>query len=874
MSKYDLIKDRLMTDYGLKNKGKWLEGGICPVCRSRKKTLFAPSDKPTFIKCNRINSCGYSASTFEIYEELFKEWSKDYKQTEEKPNNAADMYLLEGRGLDISAIKGSYTQESYFNKEANAGSATVRFALPNGGYWERIIDKPERFPRKANIKYGYSIAGQVWQHPRNDAFPKELWLTEGIFDACALAEHGLNTVSCLSCNNFPHVFLDELRQKADKARRTMPLLIWAFDSDEAGRRFTKSFAKKAKELGFKSVAALPADNLAKTDWNELHQKEALNAEDLAQYRYYGDLLLATSAKEKGALIYLKKLLSEFYFTFDKQTYWFEVDAKELAAAMKHEESAVNPDKLKNYVAGSAKTYCILNAVLRPLYFQRNEITDESWHFVELDTYRGKLYFTLTGDQLSSPAKLKPRLLSAGAEIIWRGNSAQLDAILDCELKNIKYVKTLDFVGYSKEHGVYIFDNIAVKDGKLVEKNDQDYFSLGKLDVKSLSHDPVITISDNADFSWFHKFYKVRGVSGLIVLAWWLGSYFAEQIRGISQSYPFFELVGEAGAGKSRLLEFFWKLSGRANYEGFDPTKSSNVGIFRSFVQVSNLPICLIEGDRNDENGNPVRGVGFHWDSVKDAYNGRAIRSIGVKNSANDTYSPPFRAALMISQNETVQAHEAVIQRIIHMHLTRDGQTLETKRLVDELDRLPMEVASGFIAHALKQEKAILATYTETLASFETQFYARVNHTRIALNHAQIASLLVCLKQHMLPMIDDPMLQKCFDMLYLMAQERQTRIQKEHPAVEGFWEVYEYLQSAGAYCNHFRVDNECVAINLNYFVKLAREHNQQLSDLNALKRLLKSSNRYKFIDSNKCVSSNLARGKTVKCWIFKKPQGVD
>ncbi len=48
----------------------------------------------------------------------------------------------------------------------------------------------------------------------------------------------------------------------------------------------------------------------------------------------------------------------------------------------------------------------------------------------------------------------------------------------------------------------------------------------------------------------------------MALAWWMGSSFAEQIRAMHSSYPFMEIVGEAGAGKSRLIELMWKLSGR------------------------------------------------------------------------------------------------------------------------------------------------------------------------------------------------------------------------------------------------------------------------------------------------------------------------
>ena len=34
------------------------------------------------------------------------------------------------------------------------------------------------------------------------------------------------------------------------------------------------------------------------------------------------------------------------------------------------------------------------------------------------------------------------------------------------------------------------------------------------------------------------------------------------------------LVAPSGTGKSTIIEFFWKLFGRSNYEGFDPQKAT------------------------------------------------------------------------------------------------------------------------------------------------------------------------------------------------------------------------------------------------------------------------------------------------------------
>src|SRR6185436_6506602 len=100
---------------------------------------------------------------------------------------------------------------------------------------------------------------------------------------------------------------------------------------------------------------------------------------------------------------------------------------------------------------------------------------------------------------------------------------------------------------------------------------------------------------NAD--WLSLLWNCFGAKGLAALTVWLGALFAEQIRATQKSFPFLEIVGEAGAGKSTLIEFLWKLCGRRDYEGFDPSKSSLAARARNFAPVSNLPVVLIESAR-------------------------------------------------------------------------------------------------------------------------------------------------------------------------------------------------------------------------------------------------------------------------------------
>ena len=118
--------------------------------------------------------------------------------------------------MNVSSIKGWYQQGSFFCKDKQISTATVKFTLSNGATWERFIDNPERFGNM-KARFNGSYKGYWWQPPDFESSQlnneKELWLTEGIFDAISLLEVGITAVSVMSCNNFPSESLNKLRNK-------------------------------------------------------------------------------------------------------------------------------------------------------------------------------------------------------------------------------------------------------------------------------------------------------------------------------------------------------------------------------------------------------------------------------------------------------------------------------------------------------------------------------------------------------------------------------------------------------------------------------------------------------------------------------------
>ncbi|SFT96425.1 toprim domain-containing protein [Halomonas saccharevitans] len=885
------ILARLQRDYRAEERGPYLQKVQCPDCGKRE--AYIATEAPWMLKCGRENNCGSQIHMKELFPEFFASWSERYapradQAPHEKPTSTtpvADGYLRDGRGFELSRIQGWYTQESYWRQDVG-GTATVRFPLPSGAYWERLLDNPERFGKqKANFVGRYK--GQWWCPPvftpTDLANEDEVWIVEGIFDAIALYHHGIAAASAMSCSNYPAEALKALVDAAHQAGTCRPTLVWALDSNSAGQKATRKWVERARAEGWECQAAqIPGGG--RFDWNDAHQRIELTEQHLARYRYHGDLLLAPSAMAKALIIFKRTERREFWFEYKRQVWWWKLDMDAFDRAVRAEgedggdQQSLNPAIRDAALeqAGSVKRIC--TCFPTALYYQANLVTDESWYYyrVEFPDGRAPVKNTFSGGQLASASEYKKRLLGVAPGAVWTGTSQQLDTLLQDQIGNIKTVETIDFIGYSKEHGAYVFGELAVAGGKLVRINAEDYFELGpRKHLKTLSQS--VTLHLNPDRKAYHTGWTTQllgafGTKGLVALAFWLGSLLAEQLRAEMGSFPFLEIVGEAGAGKSTLIEFLWKLVGRRDYEGFDPSKATMPARSRNFAQVSNLPVVLIESDREQEGG--AKQKQFDWDELKTAFNGRSIRARGVKNSGNDTYEPPFRGSIVISQNAPVQAGEAIQTRICHLHFTREGQTHQTKELAEALEKTELENVSQFALEVAQREAPLLELIKARAKPYANRLAEDpdIKVLRIAKCHGQLMALVDCLGPEGLGLFDAQTIDMAAGHVWQMARDRQQAINADHPLVQEFWEAFEYLEGLRdePVLNHYGYGSNEVAINLKDFERACAEHKLRVPEIRELKRYLKASKSRKFLEANRTVRSRIRlNGASVKCWVFQQ-----
>jgi len=459
-----------------------------------------------------------------------------------------------------------------------------------------------------------------------------------------------------------------------------------------------------------------------------------------------------------------------------------------------------------------------------------------------------------------------------------GSSRDMSVLHDQWLnRKVKEIQSIPFVGYHPASQIYVFQDFAFYKGAHLPLNSEGYFETSNGGIKTSFKGFKIQEGEfNAE--WIENFITAFSWQGLAALAFWLGSLFVHQIRANHKSFPFLELTGDPGAGKSTLIEFLWSLLGRDDYEGFDAMKSTAAGRRRAFTQSSNMPLVLIESDRGDETDS-IKKKAFDFDELKPMFNGRAVGTLGVAKRGNDTEEPLFQGALVFAQNAEVDGSNALLQRIIHCHCTTEHHSVETRNIARWFEKQKVEQTSGFLQRALEKEGPILNTIFSEFLKYEAQYTERggikTSYLRLIKNHAQVMACAKALK-HIFPSISEQTLNGLSDYLYGRALSRQERLADDHPLVAQFWDIYEYLniqRDPDAHSGEAMIESlnhsgnkPRIAINLNHFHEVCRQHGQDLLDLKRLKKLLPQSRRYKFIDTGKVRSVIL--GKTMHCWEFQ------
>ncbi|WP_036986191.1 hypothetical protein [Pseudomonas sp. URMO17WK12:I4] len=227
--------------------------------------------------------------------------------------------------------------------------------------------------------------------------------------------------------------------------------------------------------------------------------------------------------------------------------------------------------------------------------------------------------------------------------------------------------------------------------------------------------------------WLELFTTAFGAKGLVALAWWAGAYHAERIRNLQVSYPILLINGDAGSGKSTLVNNLWILSGAPHCEELNPRNHTFSGLLVQLTKAANEPVVINGFDT------PPDSEHFDWDALKPHFSTGAVRHTAGGEPVH------FRGALAI-----VGAGPNILKsRCVEVNLKSREQTAERSAAVQALYDLHISELEGFLATVkAHQDMAIFCMGKAEALAFELADKVSIElNIRDARNHAQLIALL-------------------------------------------------------------------------------------------------------------------------------------
>lgn len=879
------------TTLHLRETDKQFVDGRCPECK--QDTVYCYKDNPSRLVCG--DSCGYSEETRERYIDLFDNIATDYPPTADNQHATADAYLSLVCGFTLKKLTGLYSQGSLQIRNSHP-AATARFALWDGAYFDRVIDTEaiRILGRDDDLSKAAKYRGKHWA-PAKQVIKKEgvVYITAHILDAIALMHAGKTVIATLVENNTPYNLIKEYKTKNIAWR-----IAFVNDENDIGQKAAiklRAYLQRNDQTDVEIVQTPKG-----VSWLDLNRTGRLDIRAFEAALQLGRVETAPTVALKYYWKYRQKNYPALVIDHDHRLYQVSSDdyndaignaikqasVGTLESALKDVDSkdALATDEGREIFTKHVKEKVICNCAPIFAYAQLDKITRELHYYFSVtspDRHAPDMYY-FPGQSIDSAKAFKKALLQNVPGARFLGSDDQLERLSARWFDDgLTLVESVTFIGYHKATGAYLYPDFGFYQGRYLKPNKSEYVTAGKHRLKTTLKSIEIQTHASLKTDWFKDYKTVFDLNGVIVLAYFLGSLFAEQIRERLGFFPFLEFTGEGGAGKSTVLEYGFKCIGRSGYEGFNPNNATVPGLAREFAQVSNMPVSLIESKSKDEKN--ARKGNFEFMTLKEYFNGRALRITGAFNRGNDTVAPLFKGSIIISQNESVDGDEALLTRIVHIHATREHQKRENKHLADWFRRIDIGEVSGFLYQALKKEKQIIDSIVEHYQRLDDLFALddRIKHVRVVECHALVGGMVNAMA-HVLSDMDNDTISEAELRLHDRAVDRQSRLNQDHPLVSTFWELFyrlnmvEEKSSAAAHAgletveraslNH-SINDDLIAINLFDMHKAVDRDRQQPLDLTALRKLLPGSVRHPFVEF-KNVKSAITKGKVVSCAVFK------
>ena len=251
-------------------------------------------------------------------------------------------------------------------------------------------------------------------------------------------------------------------------------------------------------------------------------------------------------------------------------------------------------------------------------------------------------------------------------------------------KNIDVIRSVDFIGYDKESGCYVYPNFYIDPkGAFHTATTPNYYNdIGVLIQKSdYSHGTITPRESVAPKDLINNVFSLYGVRGVTPLMYFVASKFRHLFIDNQEFnyFPFLSFYGTAQNGKSALMKALNGLNFQDG-EGIQANLSDTAkGIQRRLSQYSGQATVIAELQK---------GAKFSVDTLLGAYNGGGLGTRAIKDNSNMTSSVELNCGLVVAVNHELATTKQAKERFISVKY--DLATRQALGEIKDADALKMD----------------------------------------------------------------------------------------------------------------------------------------------------------------------------------------
>lgn len=281
-------------------------------------------------------------------------------------------------------------------------------------------------------------------------------------------------------------------------------------------------------------------------------------------------------------------------------------------------------------------------------------------------------FFVTAAELASHLAFKELCLSKG-DYIYKGNDKDWlmlveQLFLDTDPTPIHF---LDMVGRNDEHGIWVFDNMIIKDnGEVVNREEGEFKDdeIGwKINAPSTNPLPRLKTKEFCEPEFIlKKFDEAWGLPGVTAMLYMISTIFSNEIFRQYAMFPFCLIYGEKDSGKSTLSDAMMSLF------GFVPTDTA--------MNMSDTTAVAVNKKLAFYHSLPCRFDEFRQGEKKIDDKSSILRSVYNRQKASKGTRDPFvirevepKAAFILIGEQT-PSDPALQSRFIPIYLKRNSRT--------------------------------------------------------------------------------------------------------------------------------------------------------------------------------------------------------